>query len=146
MKKQASPGVSLAIPVFYYKLCHLMWERQRILLIKPILLAHNFLRPNLLQQADKPREKGDSADTFDGNGISHAAKAEEQQPENEQQDNPFSLHIISFLKVIQADNRRLKPPTFSTNPAKSGHQQVNIINPDDKHKSHPVLLLPERGL
>ena len=85
VKKQASPGVSLAIPVFYYKL-----------FIKPILLAHNFLRPNLLQQADKPREKSDSADTFDGNGIRHAAKAEEQQPENERQDNPFSLHIFLF--------------------------------------------------
>ena len=96
MKKQASPGVSLAIPVFYYKLCHLMWERQRILLIESNLLAYNFLRPNLLQQADKPREKGNSADTFDGNGIRHAAKAEEQQPENERQDNPLSLHIFLF--------------------------------------------------
>ena len=83
---QESPGVSLAIPVFYYKL-----------FIKPILLAHNFLRPNLFQQADKPREKGDSADTFDGNGIRHAAKAEEQQPENERQDNPLSLHNFHFF-------------------------------------------------
>ena len=96
MKKQASPGVSLAIPVFYYKLCHLMWERQRILLIKSNLLAYNFLRPNLLQQADKPREKGDSAKALNGNGISHAAKAEEQQPKNEQQDNPLSLHNFHF--------------------------------------------------
>ena len=57
------------------------------------------LRPNFLQQPYKPREKADGADTLDGNGISHTTKGEEQQPQNERQDNPLSLHIIRIYKL-----------------------------------------------